>query len=349
MTSTVGVVARSFTETDDFAAALLGGEFEYLPIHGQAFHATLRVLKLGEVVIQQADDAAHVSRAAISGRVAALIVPLQSSDHGIRINGASVGESAAVLAPGGAEFHAVCPVAYRWAALMLPQTLLEEWASLAPQQLVGRREASMLTLAADPGARLSGALAAATRFAEDPPEALAVPGCAGGLVGSLHELVGEALTGDVRTRPRPRAMRESQRIVRMAEEFLRANLHRPIYRDELCAVFGISLRKLHDAFAAVVAMSPHIYLKLRRLTLARRALRDAGNEPALVKSIALSHGFWHLGHFAHDYRMLFGEAPSQTLAMNRQRQGPERREDIGATAGTRLTVDGDGPEFARSG
>lgn len=349
MNSMVDAVTQRFTETDEFAAALLGGEFEYLRVHGQAFDATLRILKLGDVVVQQADDAAHISRAAISGTAAALIVPLQSSDHRLRINGTSVGESAALLAPGGAEFHAFCPAAYSWAALTLPQTLLEEWASLASQQLVGRPEANVLTLAAGPSVRLAGALAAATQLAEDMPEALAAPACAEGLALSLQDLVGEALTDDICARPRPRALREAHRVVRRAEEFLRGNLHRPIYRDELCDELGISLRKLHDAFAAVVAMSPHSYLKARRLTLARQALRDAGNEPALVKSIALSHGFWHLGHFAHDYRMLFGEAPSQTLAMNRQRHGPERREDIGATAGTRLTVDGDGPEFARSG
>ena len=34
---------------------------------------------------------------------------------------------------------------------------------------------------------------------------------------------------------------------------------------------------------------------------------------ALVKQIAYSHGFSHLGHFSSDYRQLFGEAPSETL------------------------------------
>jgi AraC family ethanolamine operon transcriptional activator len=33
-----------------------------------------------------------------------------------------------------------------------------------------------------------------------------------------------------------------------------------------------------------------------------------------VKAVALSHGFWHLGQFAHDYRVSFGESPSETLA-----------------------------------
>jgi len=33
-----------------------------------------------------------------------------------------------------------------------------------------------------------------------------------------------------------------------------------------------------------------------------------------VKQVAYAHGFWHLGQFAHDYKRLFGESPSETLA-----------------------------------
>jgi hypothetical protein len=37
-----------------------------------------------------------------------------------------------------------------------------------------------------------------------------------------------------------------------------------------------------------------------------------------VKSAALDHGFWHLGRFAHEYRNLFGERPSETLSRPHQ-------------------------------
>jgi AraC family ethanolamine operon transcriptional activator len=32
-----------------------------------------------------------------------------------------------------------------------------------------------------------------------------------------------------------------------------------------------------------------------------------------VKDIASAWGFWHLGHFCHDYKNMFGETPSKTL------------------------------------
>jgi AraC-like DNA-binding protein len=60
-------------------------------------------------------------------------------------------------------------------------------------------------------------------------------------------------------------------------------------------------------------MSPMRYLWLRRMSLARRELRRA-EAPATVTAIALSFGFSHLGRFSVEYRTLFGETPSQTLA-----------------------------------
>ena len=37
----------------------------------------------------------------------------------------------------------------------------------------------------------------------------------------------------------------------------------------------------------------------------------------LIKSVALSHGFWHPGQFSHDYRETFREMLSDTLARTR--------------------------------
>jgi AraC-like DNA-binding protein len=60
-------------------------------------------------------------------------------------------------------------------------------------------------------------------------------------------------------------------------------------------------------------MSPHKYLWLRRMHLARRALAGADPAAAAVTGIALDHGFGELGRFAVQYRELFGESPSATL------------------------------------
>ena len=48
--------------------------------------------------------------------------------------------------------------------------------------------------------------------------------------------------------------------------------------------------------------------------MVRSLLRSREGPAPLVKSVALAHGFWHLGLFANDYRAMYGEMPSETLA-----------------------------------
>jgi AraC family ethanolamine operon transcriptional activator len=110
-----------------------------------------------------------------------------------------------------------------------------------------------------------------------------------------------------------RQTKELLRQVRVADEFLQSHIDRPIYTEELCTALGVTARQLHQSFAAVYGMSPHAYLKRRRLILVHRALRSSREVPAMVKSIALSHGFWHLSHFGQEYAAMFAETPSATL------------------------------------
>jgi AraC family transcriptional regulator, ethanolamine operon transcriptional activator len=110
----------------------------------------------------------------------------------------------------------------------------------------------------------------------------------------------------------------TQRIVRAADDYLRANPARPVYTEDLCTALGTSATKLHQAFDATFGISPHRYLKLRRMSMVHAALLSGCGPWRSVKAAALSHGFWHLGQFAQDYRALYGEAPSNTLARARQ-------------------------------
>jgi len=47
--------------------------------------------------------------------------------------------------------------------------------------------------------------------------------------------------------------------------------------------------------------------------LVRRALLHASSSTATVTQIVSDHGFWELGRFAVQYKVLFGESPSMTL------------------------------------
>lgn len=77
---------------------------------------------------------------------------------------------------------------------------------------------------------------------------------------------------------------------------------------QLCSELGVSRRTLQNAFHRVLDMSPLAYVKAVRLKQARELLKQAH----AVTDAATACGFWHFGHFAHDYQTLFGERPSDT-------------------------------------
>jgi AraC family ethanolamine operon transcriptional activator len=267
-------------------------------------------------MIQHARIGPHASRSALSAGLQMLLLPLHLSSAPSSVNGAAVSMSDALLVAGGSEFHCHCRGELEWAAVALPSSLLEEAAEVAMPPVIEQGAVTRLRLLDGPSRRLADALSAAAVLAGTLPETLLIPGCADGLAMSLQEMVIEALTADASARPFPRAAREAQRIVVSAEDFLVMHLDTPIYTSQLCTALSVSARKLYDAFMATVGMSPHVYLKSRRLANARRVLQQEGADPSSIKSVALTHGFWHLGNFARDYRRSFGEAPSATRAVS---------------------------------
>ncbi len=103
------------------------------------------------------------------------------------------------------------------------------------------------------------------------------------------------------------------RLVRRAEEYLRANLRHPLSMFDLCRELAISERTLHYAFQEVRGLSPMAYFQTSRLNAVRQELKAAQPGKATVHEIARRWGFWHTGEFAAAYRRLFGELPSQSL------------------------------------
>jgi len=83
---------------------------------------------------------------------------------------------------------------------------------------------------------------------------------------------------------------------------------------DTCKVLGVSERTLQYAFRSYVDMSPLAYLRLCRLHRVRATLKASDPQNTTVTAIAMRYGFLHLGRFALEYRQLFNETPSATLA-----------------------------------
>ncbi|MBN9559882.1 MAG: AraC family transcriptional regulator [Alphaproteobacteria bacterium] len=101
-------------------------------------------------------------------------------------------------------------------------------------------------------------------------------------------------------------------VIRKFEEVIEASPDTPLYVIDLCRAMGVTDRTLRLHCHEHLGMSPHRYLWLRRMHLARRSL-IRGAAATTVTEIATSCGFGELGRFAVSYRKLFGETPSATL------------------------------------
>ena len=104
-----------------------------------------------------------------------------------------------------------------------------------------------------------------------------------------------------------------ERLVRRADDYMRAGRGGPLSLFDLCRELDASERALHYAFQEVRGMSPMAYFQAGRLNAVRQELKAAAVGTATVREIARRWGFGHTGEFAAAYRRLFGELPSQTL------------------------------------
>jgi AraC-like DNA-binding protein len=104
----------------------------------------------------------------------------------------------------------------------------------------------------------------------------------------------------------------SSSAVRAVEEFIEANWDRPIDIEAMSAIAQISARSLFRQFKKDRGYSPADFVKRIRLERAREMLEHAEGS-ASVTQIALRCGFQNPGHFARDFRLTFGELPSEAL------------------------------------
>jgi len=105
--------------------------------------------------------------------------------------------------------------------------------------------------------------------------------------------------------------------VRRAEAYIEANHDEPVTIEKLVQITGVSARALFNAFQKSRGYSPMAFAKTVRMRRARQML-CASDATTSVTGVVLACGFSNLGHFARDYREVFGERPSETLARTRR-------------------------------
>lgn len=146
--------------------------------------------------------------------------------------------------------------------------------------------------------------------AEASPHQLGPPASQQLILADLMPLLLEALiSGSSPSRRTPARIE----IVKEVQLWMHDHPTQPITMAELCRQAHASRRTLIQGFRDHLGLGPMGYLKLLRLHGIRQHLLQAEPSAVEIGTIAGEWGFFNPGHFAADYRRLFGERPRDTL------------------------------------
>lgn len=101
--------------------------------------------------------------------------------------------------------------------------------------------------------------------------------------------------------------------VRAAVEYVHENARTPITTSSLARHLDISLRALQEAFQRDLRSTPNAFIRQVRLDRVRQELLASEPAATTVREVAAGWGFAHLGRFAQQYQVAFGEGPKVTL------------------------------------
>lgn len=301
------------------ARSLDGWEQEYLQLSRGAYTGEIVTLDLpGTTVFFESSNQRLHERCLPPAGTLVFATPLSLADCGW-MQGAEWGAQSSILSAGGRLVDLRTPSSLTLAAMVIePGTvgaLSETWG-------VGAR----LRVLSDEGNVSSGSLqptplreAMRAVFEGLNAGTVCLTGSASqvalrdGLTSLLAAAVGGVADDDRRGAARP-STSSHQRIVDRATAWMRERLDQPLSMGELSAAVQAHPRVLQYSFRRVLGMTPVAYLRVLRLHAVRRELRTPGPQAPSIGDIASRWGSWHLSRFATEYRQLFGELPSETLA-----------------------------------
>jgi len=304
---------RTFTDPDDYAAAIRQGTHEITVSERGCFAAKLTRIDLHRLWMQRfSDNLPRISHVAGWGGRAVIAFRTQPGPGLLRSGLEMQPRNIIQHSEGQSYYHRSSGPACHGSISLPVADMVFAGAAIAGIDLTPPKDPLIHTPAPHAMAKLLRLHAAVGQLAENVPEIIAHPEAARGLEQALIEALVGCLSGGS-VREDRLAQRHHSLIMRRFRRAVEENPDQPIYIPELCRRIEVSDRTLRLCCQEQLGMSPKRYLMLRRMHFARRALRDGSPGMTTVTEIATQYGFWQFGRFAGEYKALFGEAPSATL------------------------------------
>jgi AraC-like DNA-binding protein len=305
---------RTFADPYPYQRAIRNTEAEVVVTSSGKYRAELTRVDLCRLWMQRSEEALpSITHSKLAGKRSTIFFLTDPQQAPMVHTGMELPADYIMFCALDAELHRRSASECHWGAMSLPpQDLTVAGRAVAGYDVTAPAVTSRIRPAPHLLARLRTLHAAAGQLAATVPDVLARPEVARAMERELVGAMVRCLTvGEIVSDKAPGHRRIP--VMRRFEQILNEGREKPLYVTEISAAIGVSVRTLRQHCLEHLGMSPHRYLWLRRMNLARRALSLADPAITTVTFIAAEQGFWELGRFAVAYRRLFGESPSATL------------------------------------
>lgn len=311
---------RTFTDPDDYAGSIRGTDAQLTITSRGTFEANIIRVDLQHLWMQRLSDnlprLMHLANAA--GRFGVAF----RTQLGPRLlmAGLEMQQSNIIVCNGDQSYFQQSGGLAGVGSMSLPAEEMSSIGSaIVGHELILPESSTSSVPKASAMAKLRHLHEAAGHLALRAPEVIERPESARSLEQALIDAMVTCLsTGEVRENRS--ALRQHATIMRRFRRAIEEKSDQAIYLPELCISIGVSERTLRICCQEQLGLSPKRYLVLRRMHLARRALRENAPAATTVTEIATRYGFWQFGRFAGEYRSIFEELPSATLARSPEAQ-----------------------------
>ncbi len=303
----------TFTNPEDYQAGIGDASVNFIVTGGGNFNARLTWLHLRRFrVLRGCENLPRIAFFSLSPAQVFVSFPTSEGPpltySGLRLQFGDV-----VFHSRGERTHQRTDGESQWGLISLPPEQLTACAkALTGSKITAPPIGRVLRPSRSAAARLLRLHSRACRLAETRHKLIANPEVARAVEQELLHALVNCLTADDAHGNLKTSRHHADIMVRF-EDALTAHRGPPPNMPALCSAVGVPERTLRVCCTEFLGMSPTRYLLLRRLNMARSALRRADPATASVAEIARSHQFLEPGRFAVTYRTIFGEMPSSTL------------------------------------
>jgi AraC-like DNA-binding protein len=304
---------RTFSDPDDYAASIRAKSAELTITAAGRFVGKIVRVDLHDLWLQRlSENLPHVYRGiALPGRAVVSFWP--QPEPGTAWNGLDVDSTLIVRHSEAQHSYWRASGPTQRATMSMPMDVLASAAStMADCDLMPPRQGRLMTPRPAAMAKLRSLHAEVGDLAGNAPEIIASGEAARGAEQALIEAMVACLTTASETK-NSLASRRHERIMQRFRAAIDEHPEEAIYIPELCARLGVPERTLRLCCDEALGMGPKRYLMLRRMNLARQALRRADAAATTVTAIAANFGFFSFGRFSVLYKTLYDEMPSTTL------------------------------------